>query len=434
MSVASIGVFDSGVGGLSVLREIRSQLPYAELVYVADQAFAPYGERGLNAVRERAFAITEYLIDAGATTVVVACNSASAAALHELRERFPATSFVGMEPAVKPAAGVTKRGTIGVLATEATFQGELFASVVDRHARGVSVVARACPGLAAAIEDGRDVDVLVTQFTSDVVGRGSDIIVLGCTHYSFVADRIRAVAGPGVEVIDPAPAVARQTARVCGDKVTAVQGSSRYLTTGDAGRFAEQIERLLGARAEVRSVAIPVGTDSPISVVQGDITRQNVDVVVNAANANLAHGGGVAAAIARAGGPSVDEESRAWVAENGPVSRGAAAVTTAGEMEARHIVHVVGPVYRGVPDDELHLAEATRAALDASVRLGAASVAIPAISAGIYGYPLADACRVIVSTVGGWLDAGGALDDIRLVAFDDRTAEQFGLALRSAGE
>ncbi|MEA2010781.1 MAG: aspartate/glutamate racemase family protein, partial [Actinomycetota bacterium] len=156
MSTGSIGIFDSGVGGLGILREVRGILPSANLVYVADQAYSPYGERGLAAVRERAFAVSSYLINVGATTVVVACNSASAAALHDLRERFPSVLFVGMEPAVKPAVDATQRGTIGVLATEATFQGELFSSVVDRHARGVSVVARSCPGLAAAIEDGED--------------------------------------------------------------------------------------------------------------------------------------------------------------------------------------------------------------------------------------------------------------------------------------
>ncbi|MEA2023213.1 MAG: glutamate racemase [Actinomycetota bacterium] len=245
MTAGSIGVFDSGVGGLGILSEVRALLPSADLVYVADQAYSPYGERGLAAVRERAFAVSGYLIDAGATTVVVACNSASAAALHELRLRFPAVSFVGMEPAVKPAVGATQRGTIGVLATEATFQGELFSSVVDRHARGVSVVARACPGLAAAIEDGDNVDDLVRRYTADVVERGADTIVLGCTHYSFVADRIRGAAGDDVHVIDPAPAVARQVRRVHGDG-GAGQGTVTYLTTGDADRFANQIERLIG--------------------------------------------------------------------------------------------------------------------------------------------------------------------------------------------
>jgi glutamate racemase len=426
-----IGVFDSGVGGLAVLTEIRALLPSADLFYVADQAFAPYGERGLDNVRARAFAVSEYLIREGASTVVVACNSASAAALHELRERFPTVSFVGMEPAVKPAAGATRRGTIGVLATEATFQGALFASVVDRHARGVSVIARACSGLAAAIEDGTDADGLIRRYTADVVDRGADTIVLGCTHYSFVADRIRAAAGVGIEVIDPASAVARQTARVRSDRDATGGGSTRFLTTGDPTRFATQIARLVGISPMVDAVEIPDGTDGRIVVVQGDITSQPVDVIVNAANAHLAHGGGVAAAIARAGGPAVDEASRDWVATHGPVSRGGAAVTTAGAMAAGHVVHVVGPVFSGGPDDEPHLVDAVRAALDASAELGAHSVAIPAISAGIYGYPPADACRVIVETAEAWLREGGALNEIRLVAFDEATFAHFDAALNS---
>ena len=432
MTERSIGVFDSGVGGLGVLGEIRSLLPDASLVYVADQSFSPYGERGLDAVRDRAFAVSAYLIGEGATTVVVACNSASAAALHELRDRHPTVSFVGMEPAVKPAAGATRRGTIGVLATEATFQGELFSSVVDRHARGVSVVARACPGLAAAIEEGDDVDDLVHRYTTDVVGRGADTIVLGCTHYSFVADQIRAAAGADVEVIDPAPAVARQTARVSTGVTHRGPGATRYLTTGDPKRFAAQITRLTGDQIDVGGIEIPNHRGPRICVVEGDITVQDVDVIVNAANAQLAHGGGVAAAIARAGGPPVDEASRAWIAEHGPVPRGGAAVTTAGDMVAHHIVHVVGPIYRGVPEDEIELTKAVWAALDAAERLGAASIALPAISAGIYGYPPDEACRVIVEAVERWLADGGSLQEIRLVAFGADVAEHFRQAVRSS--
>ena len=432
MTDQSIGVFDSGVGGLGVLREIRSLLSTASLIYVADQAFSPYGERGLDAVRERAFAVSDYLIGEGATTVVVACNSASAAALHELRDRHPTIAFVGMEPAVKPAAGATRRGTIGVLATEATFQGELFSSVVDRHARGVSVVARACPGLAAAIEAGDDVADLVSRYTTDVVGRGADTIVLGCTHYSFVADRIRAAAGDGVEVINPAPAVARQAARVHTGEHHRGSGTTDYFTTGDPERFAAQITRLTGDQVDVRSVKIPDPVDSEIRVVEGDITAQDVEVIVNAANAHLAHGGGVAAAIARAGGPSVDEASRVWVAEHGPVPRGGAAVTTAGDMAAGHIVHVVGPIYRGVPEDQVELTEAVCTALDAAERLGATSIALPAISAGIYGYPPDKACCVIVEAVERWLAEGGSLREIRLVAFGEDVAGHFRQALASS--
>ncbi len=256
MSTDSIGIFDSGVGGLGVLSEVRERLSEADLVYVADQAFAPYGERDLASVRKRAFAIAAYLLDAGSTTIVVACNSASAAALHELRKRFPNVQFVGMEPAVKPAVDATRRGTIGVLATEATFQGALFASVVDRHANGIAVVPRACPGLAAAIEDGTDPGELIDRYTADLLDEGADTIVLGCTHYSFVADRIRRAVGDGVHVIDPAPAVALQVERVRAGRDAGGTGSTLYVTTGQPERFEDQIQRLTGIRRPAVGVAI----------------------------------------------------------------------------------------------------------------------------------------------------------------------------------
>ncbi len=170
-----------------------------------------------------------------------------------------------------------------------------------------------------------------------------------------------------------------------------------------------------------------------IDVIQGDITKQDVDVIVNAANAYLAHGGGVAAAIAAAGTPEVATESRAWVDEHGPVLPGAAAVTSAGSMPADHVVHVVGPIYQDDQDNEALLTQAVRAALDAADGLGAKSIALPAISAGIFGYPADDACRVIVRTVEAWLSDGGDVNEVRLVAFDDATFDHFRRALRTLG-
>lgn len=170
-----------------------------------------------------------------------------------------------------------------------------------------------------------------------------------------------------------------------------------------------------------------------IEVVQGDITEQKVDAIVNAANGHLAHGGGVAAAISRAGGPTIDAESRAWVDEHGPVPPGRAAITSAGTMAATYVIHVVGPVYRAGQDNEALLAQAVRTALEAADRLRARSIAIPAISAGIFGYPLNDACRVIVRTAEAWFEDGGQLDEIRLMAFDGETANHFRTALRTQG-
>src|SRR5512146_2813371 len=154
-SPATIGIFDSGVGGLSVLRAVRAALPCHPVVYLADQAHVPYGARTKEEVRAFAIGITRFLLDQGAQVIVVACNAASAAALHTLREVFPSVPFVGMEPAVKPAAAHTHSGVIGVLATPVTFQGALYASVVERFAKGVTVLQDTCPGLVKQIENGR---------------------------------------------------------------------------------------------------------------------------------------------------------------------------------------------------------------------------------------------------------------------------------------
>jgi glutamate racemase len=148
----AIGIFDSGVGGLSVWREIARQIPSANLVYFADQAHVPYGARPASQVREYASAITRFLLSQGAQVIVVACNTASAAALYHLRTTFPHVPFVGMEPALKPAAETSRNGVVGVIATAATFQGELFASLVERFANDVQVLTQACPGLVSAVE------------------------------------------------------------------------------------------------------------------------------------------------------------------------------------------------------------------------------------------------------------------------------------------
>ncbi len=174
---------------------------------------------------------------------------------------------------------------------------------------------------------------------------------------------------------------------------------------------------------------------SSIVVVEGDITAQEVDVVVNAANAALRHGGGVAAAISRAGGPVIDRESRAWVVANGPVGPGQAAVTSAGDMPASDVVHVVGPIYAPGADNEGQLRLAVTTALDTAQHLGASTVALPAISAGIYGYPADEATVVIADTVTTWLgDNPGVLSEVRLVAFGEEVAAGFRTALGEDAE
>lgn len=213
-----IGIFDSGIGGLTVLRAVHQLMPDEPLVYLADQAHVPYGSRKLEEVRHFSEAITRYLLEQGARLVVVACNTASAAALKHLRNMFPHVPFVGMEPAVKPAAERTRSGVVGVLATPATFQGELYASVVERFGGGVRLIQSTCSGLVAQIEDGaldgHETRRILEEALQPMLAQGIDTVVLGCTHYPLVIPLIQQIVGPEVRVIDPAPAVARQVQRL----------------------------------------------------------------------------------------------------------------------------------------------------------------------------------------------------------------------------
>ncbi len=241
-----IGIFDSGVGGLSVLREIRAQLPGEGLIYFADQGHVPYGPRPLEEVRVFSEEIARFLLEEGAKLIVVACNTASAAALHYLRQKFPQVQFVGMEPAVKPAAEQTKSGVVGVLATPATFQGALYASVVERFAQGVTVLQDTCPGLVEQIErgnlDGSETRAILENALHPMLQQGIDTVVLGCTHYPFVIPLIRQIVGERVRVIDPAPAVARQVKRILASGVGVCSREDsvpvRYYTSGGPASLA----------------------------------------------------------------------------------------------------------------------------------------------------------------------------------------------------
>ena len=248
-----IGVFDSGVGGLSVLREIWAQLPSEDTVYFADAAHCPYGARSADEIRELSVNIADFLIQRGAEVIVVACNTASAAALRHLRERF-SVPIVGMEPAVKPAAERTHTGKVGVIATQVTFQGELFARLVERFATGVDVLTQACPGLVEQVETGRlddpETDHLLRLYLQPMVEAGIDSLALGCTHYPFLREAIRHIVGTEVEIIDPAPAVARQTARVMARngllRISHKPARHLFFTSGDPAAFAAAAGRLLG--------------------------------------------------------------------------------------------------------------------------------------------------------------------------------------------
>ena len=234
-----------------MLREIRNLRREFDLLYVADRARAPYGSRSLESVRDMSHQIAAWLVDRGASTIVVACNTASAAALESLRKTFDSVEFVGMEPAVKPAAAVTSSGAVGVLATEATFQGRLFRSVVTRFAGSAQIVTRSCPRWVELVElgqlEGRDVEEAVREEVEPLIADGVDLLVVGCTHFSFLIPVIERVAGEGVQIIDPAPAVAAQTARV-GRGETGT-GRLSLATSGDPDEFEMLAMNVAGIKA-----------------------------------------------------------------------------------------------------------------------------------------------------------------------------------------
>jgi glutamate racemase len=253
-----LGVFDSGVGGLSVLRAMRELMPAENVVFFGDQGHVPYGPRPLEQVRAFSEGITRFLLEEGAKLIVVACNTASAAALTHLRRTFPDVKFVGMEPAVKPAAETTRTGVVGVLATPATFQGALYASVVERFANGVELLQNTCPGLVGQIEkgdlEGPETRRILEEALLPMLEKHIDTVVLGCTHYPFVIPLIQRICGESVRVIDPAPAVARQAERLLeaeGMKNSGVRGRVRFYTSGEAARVEALLPKLLGEAGRV---------------------------------------------------------------------------------------------------------------------------------------------------------------------------------------
>ncbi len=201
-NLSPIGIFDSGVGGLSVLRAIRTQMPEEPIIYFGDQGHIPYGPRPMEQIRDFSEAITNFLLQQHAKIIVVACNTASAAALKYLREKFPDVQFVGMEPAVKPAAEQTSTGKVGVLATPATFQGALYASVVERFANGVELFQNTCNGLVQEIErgnlDGVETRKILDDALLPMLEKNIDTVVLGCTHYPFVIPLVQEIVGEKV--------------------------------------------------------------------------------------------------------------------------------------------------------------------------------------------------------------------------------------------
>jgi glutamate racemase len=246
-----VGVFDSGVGGVSVLREIQRELPAEELIYVADSAYAPYGDKPVEEIQDRAFRIVEFLIGQRAKAIVVACNTATGVAVEALRARW-SLPFVAIEPAVKPAAAATRTGIVGVLATRQTIASPRFARLAETWANGARILAQPCPGLVEQIEHGAlttpETRDLVASFVRPLVDQGADTLVLGCTHYPFVEPLIASIAGPGVTIINPASAVARELRRrLTESKLLAPakdRGNTRYRTSGAPQHLAAMLVTL----------------------------------------------------------------------------------------------------------------------------------------------------------------------------------------------
>jgi glutamate racemase len=244
-----IGLFDSGVGGLSVLRALQALAPHAELLYVADSAHAPYGERHDAFVQQRSLHVAQFLNGQGVQALVVACNTATASAVALLRHTHADLPIVGVEPGIKPAVALSRNGRIGVLATEGTLRSEKFRRLMHTHAGQAQLHLQPCPGLALAIErgdlDGPAVRDLVARFCEPLRRQQVDTVVLGCTHYAFVARHIQAALGPDVRLVDTAGAVARQALAQCAPSDTTPPGRVHLWTSADAATLQHIAQRWL---------------------------------------------------------------------------------------------------------------------------------------------------------------------------------------------
>ena len=254
---SAIGVFDSGVGGLSVLRHIRQTLPDENLIYIADSAHVPYGDKSPQFIEQRALKLTRFLISQGADAIVIACNTATSAAAASLRSQF-GIPIIGMEPAVKPAVAATRSGVVGVLATTGTLESARFAALLDRYAGAVKIVTQGCPGLVEQVEQGdlhgTHTRELIARYTVPLLDQGADTLILGCTHYPFLAPLIHEITGAGITLVDTGEAVARHLRRRLLDELPARSGngSASFFTSGDEERSGHIMSMLWGGAVEVQ--------------------------------------------------------------------------------------------------------------------------------------------------------------------------------------
>lgn len=259
---APVGVFDSGVGGLSVLGEIHRLLPHESLLYVADCGHIPYGEKTPEFIRQRCVTMAEFFREQGAKALVIACNTATVAGVADLRERYPDWPLVGMEPAVKPAAAATQTGVVGVLATTGTLQSAKFAALLDRFAADVRVVTQPCPGLVELIETGDLLSPAIRQllwgYVQPLLEAGCDTIILGCTHYPFLKPLLRDMIPMSITLIDTGAAVARQLQRLLSQHdllSSANAGETQFWTSGSPENFRNILPMLWKKSDSVRFFA-----------------------------------------------------------------------------------------------------------------------------------------------------------------------------------
>ncbi len=258
-----IGIFDSGVGGLSVLEHIHRLLPAEDLIYIADSAYMPYGSRHLNVVKERCHLLADFFIRQDVKALVVACNTATAAAIEDLRQNFQ-IPVIGMEPAVKPAVEATKAGVIGVLATNGTLASEKFSRLVKRFGSDAEVVFQPGEGLVEQVEAGHfdsdDTRKMLLMYLEPLLQQGMDTLVLGCTHYPFLMPLIRQIAGDDVVILDTGDAIAEELKRQLeAGQLNApedVKGCIRFFSSGDRENSLNIISRLWGVDVAVDTIKL----------------------------------------------------------------------------------------------------------------------------------------------------------------------------------
>ena len=258
-----IGVYDSGVGGLSVWKELRLLMPAEDFCYVSDGAYCPYGSKDPSFIVERAMAVSRFLSDRGADLIVVACNTATAAAVSTLRSSF-SIPFVGMEPALKPAALHSRSGVVGVLATAGTFKGQIYLNTLARFSDSVNVIEQVGTGLVELVErgilDGPEAEELVERHVRPMLDGGADHIVLGCTHYPFLTGTIEKIVDGRAVIVNPAPAVALQAQRVFESlgKAPGVKGDTVFFSTGEDRVLQSLVREIAAGDADAFSFAAGV--------------------------------------------------------------------------------------------------------------------------------------------------------------------------------